>query len=80
MSKETDFGLHHKDGGSEPADTEVVGSAFFIDVAKDCILDLAISARGNADELLVVVLLVLGVDSHIDGDAGIDVAMRMRGG
>jgi hypothetical protein len=41
-------------------------------VAEDCILDLAISARRNTDELLIVVLLVLGVVSHIDVDAGID--------
>jgi hypothetical protein len=74
---ETDFCLHHEDRCSEPSDTEVVGTAFFIDIAEDCILDLAIATRGNADELFVKVLLVLCLDSHVD-DGDVDEERRRR--
>lgn len=68
---ETDLSLHHEDRGSEPANAAVVGSSFFVDVAEDCICDLAICAGGYTDELLVEVLLGGVVHSHCE---------RMEGG
>lgn len=56
---ETDLSFHHEDGGSEPSDAEVVGTLSFVDVAEDGILNVAVCARGNADELLVEVIFSL---------------------
>ena len=53
---ETDFSLHHEDGGSKPANAEVVGTTFFVDVTENGILNIAVCARRNADELLVEVV------------------------
>ena len=53
---ETDLSLHHEDGGSKPANAEVVGTTFFVDVTENGILNIAVCARRNADELLVEVV------------------------